>query len=370
MNFYNSPNFVAKPVILIAPLNWGLGHATRCIPIIHYLQKLDCKVVVAVADDLLPVLQAACPGAEMVKCPSYNIRYSKNTLFLPFALFLQIPGIILTIYKERRWLKKVVKNRKISAIISDNRFGFYHPALPTVYITHQLHIKTGNRFTNRLALLIHRYIINQFNYCWVPDFAHPTKNLAGQLSHGWSYHPPATYLGGLSRFSPMPQVAKKYDLLVVLSGPEPQRSIFENIVATQLAQTHLKTLLVRGVPQLAATVPQLPTNDFTTIHNHLESSLLNEAMAASRMVLCRSGYTSIMDLVKLKQPAILVPTPGQPEQEYLARHCMQQRLFYSTTQQHFNLLQALANAQQFTNKFMHLDMEQYKNVVQQFVETL
>jgi predicted glycosyltransferase len=325
---------------------------------------------VATTDTLLPLLALACPQAEFLSCPAYDISYSKSTILMPVKLFGQIPGVILTMYKERRWLQKVVKKQKITAIISDNRFGFYHPSVPSVYLTHQLHIKTGYWFTDRIAAFIHRLIIKKYQHCWVPDFADAHHNLAGELSHGQAHQPTVTYLGALSRFETMPPTEKQYDLLVILSGPEPQRSLFENMVAAQLANTTLQALIVRGLPQQQEHNLHLPTNGCTDIKNHLDSPLLNQAIAASRMVLCRSGYTSIMDLVKLQQPAILVPTPGQTEQEYLARHCMQTQLFYTTSQHHFQLQDAMAKAHQFRNQFVHFNMEQYKNVVQQFVETL
>ncbi len=285
----------------------------------------------------------------------------------------QIPGIIRSIYMEQKWIKKVVKKHAINAIIADNRFGLYHPGISSVYITHQLLIKTGSNFTEKIIQKIHFWFIQKYTCCWVPDFE-GNNNAAGELSHPLKYPSNVEYIGCLTRFEKMENLPKMYDLLILISGPEPQRTIFEKLILHQLQFYTGKAMLVRGLP---GTKEKLDHKAFITesnssfvIKNHLSAPDLNEAIQQSQIVISRSGYTTIMDLLKVQQRAILVPTPGQTEQEYLAGHLMEQHFFYAVSQAAFKLEDALKKANAFTFKKPSFNMEQYKKVVLEFVESL
>ena len=199
-------------------------------------------------------------------------------------------------------------------------------------------------------------------------------NISGELSHPLKYPSNVTYIGSLSRFERKDSVEKKYDLLILISGPEPQRTIFEELLLTQLQNYNGMVLLVRGLPG----IDNNEEKNFNTyvqssnlaIKNHLSADDLCDAIQASQLVICRSGYTTIMDLVKLKQKAILVPTPGQTEQQYLATHLMKQQFFYTTCQYGFSLTDALKQAAGFSFKIPSFDMEQYKKAVNQFAQSL
>jgi uncharacterized protein (TIGR00661 family) len=359
-------NIGEKKRILVAPLNWGLGHATRCIPLINELVATGCDVIIAASGPVKDLLQAEFPALAFLPIPNYSIRYSRKKIWLPVKLLWQIPGILRTIYRENRWLRAVVKKYKPDGIIADNRFGLHHKTLPCVYITHQLTIKAPGRLAEWLAQKIHYHYINQFGQCWVPDAA-GEPNLAGRLSHPVKKPAiPVTYLGPLSRFEKQEAVNKVYDLLVIISGPEPQRSVFEAILLKELNSYTGKTLLVRGLPGNQTTIQQ----EHITIVNHLPSNELSLAIQQSAMVISRSGYTTVMDLVKLQQQAILVPTPGQSEQEYLATYLQQQGLFTSVKQHNFSLATVLQQADDFAATTFEMDTNLYKKVVADWLTTL
>lgn len=358
---------------MVIPLDWGLGHATRCVPVIRALLANGCEVLIAAEGATESLLKHEFQQLRFIPLTGYRISYSKKKYWLPFKIIAQVPWILMRIYKEHQWVKKNVKIHSITAIIADNRFGLYHSTLPSVYITHQLLIKTGNPFTEKVAQKIHYWFIKKYSVCWVPDFVGP-NNIAGELSHPVNRPKNITYIGGLSRFENRGAFEKKYDLLMLVSGPEPQRTIFESLLLIQLENFKGKSLLVRGLPGIAA----VDENDFETrnnqpnltIKNHLAAEELNEVIQQSDLVVCRSGYTTIMDLIKLNKKAILVSTPGQTEQEYLAAHLMQQQIFYAVSQQHFNLGESLAAASGFTFVIPSFDMDQYQKNIQQFVQSL
>jgi UDP:flavonoid glycosyltransferase YjiC (YdhE family) len=351
----------------VAPLDWGLGHATRCIPLIKTLSANGCEVVIAAAGAMATLLQQEFPRLTIIPLPGYGIRYARRPFWLPLRILAQLPKIALAIRHEHRWLKKAVSQHNIDAIVSDNRFGLHHKGLPTVYITHQLAIQTGWRFTDWLAQRWHYRFINRFGLCWVPDAEGPL-NLAGRLSHPVQLPKvPVQYLGPLSRLEKSGH-ATKYDLLLLLSGPEPQRSILENLLLAQLATYTGKALLVRGLPGGAMPLPPLPSA--VQAVNHLPAAELGQALQQSQRVVCRSGYTTVMDLVHLGKKAILIPTPGQTEQEYLAAYLRQKGLFYTMPQQRLNLLQDLADAAAFDTATVVPAMDAYQKIMAEWVGQL
>lgn len=359
-----------KTTVLVVPLDWGLGHATRCIPIIKELQLNGCDVIIAAETKVQSLLQSEFQQLTFIPLPGYRVNYSRKQYWLPLKILVQIPKILYHVYVEHGWLKKVEKKFKIDAVIADNRFGLFHKHVPSIYITHQLLIKTGTVFTERIARNLHYRFIKKYTACWVPDFE-GHENLAGELSHAAVVPDNVNYIGCLSRFELSTTPKKEIELLIILSGPEPQRSIFEELVLTQLKSFAGAAMLVRGLPgnheRLATTEM---TGDNIIIKNHLTATELNDAILNAAWVIARSGYTTVMDLVKLKQRAILVPTPGQTEQEYLADHLMDKQLFFSVKQDEFVLEKALQQASNFPFIMPNLDMNLYKSTIRQFVESL
>jgi hypothetical protein len=365
----NTPSF-SKKTVLLAPLHWGLGHATRCIPIIHELLRLQCNVLVAANGAPKTLLQQEFPQLQYIDSPACNIRYARSRFWLAFGLLLQLPRLLSTIKKENQWLRQTVTDYGIDAVISDNRYGLWHPHIPTVFITHQLQVQTGLRGIGEAMLRKWQYrFINRFTQCWVPDCENPVQSLAGRLSHpGKMPAIPVHYLGALSRFTQQ-EMPVMCHLLILLSGPEPQRSVFEYQMLHQLNGVKFSTLLVRGLPQDAS--PLKIKNPNIIILNHLPANDLNKALALSQYVLCRSGYTSVMDLLKLGKKTIMVPTPGQTEQEYLARFLQAQGFITTAQEAGFSLSAALEKAAVFEYVFPPAaHFTQYPAVIQNFVQSL
>ena len=348
--------FIGKRKILIAPLDWGLGHATRCIPIIYELLKQEHEVLIAAEGPIKILLQKEFPSIEYLPLKGYGIRYGKTRSALLFNLLWQVPKFLKSIALEKAWLEQVIKKKGINIVISDNRFGLYHKDVHSIFITHQLLIKSP--FLQSFLQRLNYSFINQFDECWVPD-SNVEPYLSGILSHPKKLpqiH--VRYIGWLSRFQKKEGV-KQLHLLILLSGPEPQRSILENIIIRQLKNFLKPVLIVRGLP---GNENQLQVNDYVKCINHLPAGLLEDVIHSSSFVIARSGYSTVMDLLKMQKKSILIPTPGQTEQEYLAQHLLQNNLAFCTKQKTFNLDRALEAAGNF--KYAYYDRDA-TNLLQQ-----
>jgi len=352
--------------ILVAPLDWGLGHATRCIPLIKHLQLLGCTVIIAAERSQEKLLKQEFPLLEFVHLPGYRINYAQNKHFFLLAILFQLPKIYRAIRNEKKWLKNFINQRSVDAVLSDNRYGLSHAKVTCVFITHQLTVKAPFSFAERMIQKLNYKLINKFSACWIPD-EKGNVNFAGVLSHPKALPSiPVNYLGGLSRFEKeiLPQ---KYNLLIVLSGPEPQRTIFENMMLSEMKMFLGKVLMVRGLP---GDENILPSSKDVTIINHLSATEMETAFNASEYIISRTGYTTVMDICKLQKKAILIPTPGQTEQEYLAGYLYKQGWCLTIGQQEFSLKKALLQAKTFPFKIPVLNMDHYKKVIEQLVRSL
>ncbi len=302
-----------KKRILVAVLNWGLGHATRCIPIIKELIANGYEPIFASDGAALALLKKEFPDLLAEELPSYNIEYSESPNFLKWKLFLESPRIMQVIKAEKKHTKRLVEKHNLNGIISDNRLGVRYKHLKNVFITHQLNVLSGN--TTWLSSKLHQKYIRKFDECWVPDLP-GSKNLSGVLGHMKKTPEEVKYMGPLSRFSKK-DLSQKYKVMIILSGPEPQRSFLEKILLKEFKDISEKTLFVRG---LLGENQLISDNDNSNLilRNYLFGEELEEAFNSSETIVCRSGYTSIMDLSKLEKKAFLIPTPGQFEQKYLA----------------------------------------------------
>jgi len=357
-----------KPLLLFSSLDWGLGHTTRSVPLIKELINSGCNLIVACNSSQKQLMQGEVPGLRYVELKGYDLKYASGPWSTRFKILAQIVKILTRIKSENAWLSAFIKENKVDAVISDNRYGLYHPGIYSVFITHQLQIHSGyGSLADKISKkILYRYI-NRFSVCWVPDFKlHP--GLAGILSHPEILPTiPVHYLGAVSRFEKCIQLpAKKYDLLIIISGPEPQRTILEKIILEQSEGTSKKIALVRGL----LGEQNVLKNDRITIFNHLKSHELNQLICESGIIICRSGYTSIMDMVKLKKKMIVIPTPGQPEQEYLANYLSQNHFALMISQNEFSLIKSLELAQNFTFTHPDTDMNEYKEVIKEFVEKI
>ncbi len=319
-----------KKQILVAPLNWGLGHATRCIPIINALIKLNYTPIIASDGIALALLKKEFPKLTFDELPPYNVTYSKKAHLFKWKLLVDSPKLLHAINEERKATKALVKKYNINGIISDNRLGVSSKKVPSVFITHQLNVLSGS--TTWLSTKIHQNIIKKFDECWIPDNEF-TPNLSGRLGHTSGTSLPIKYLGPLSRFEKT-DATIVYDLMVLLSGPEPQRSLLENILLEELEEFKGKVLFVRGVIEAEESIT-IKKN--ITIYNFMQSSALEQAINSSTMILSRSGYTTVMDLAKIGKKAFFIPTPGQFEQEYLAKMLDEMKLVPFCSQDDFKI---------------------------------
>jgi len=311
--------------------------------------------VLASDGDALELLKKEFPSLKRYTLPSYNIQYPKKGSALKIKLFLSIPLIISTVRKEKRKIQDIIEKEKIEGLISDNRFGVYCKNIPSAYITHQLNVLSGK--TTNLTSKIHQKFIQKFNECWVPDVV-GGNNLSGALGHLKMNKLSLSYMGIVSRFQPQKRETK-YDLLVLLSGPEPQRTILENILLTELRNYKGGVLVVRGV--LTNQNP-IMTSDNLKIVDYLLSEDLEKAINESNVVICRSGYSTIMDLAVLGKKAFFIPTPGQFEQEYLAKRMKVKNIAPYCMQENFSTekLAQINNYRGFKYGKTAVDLELFK----------
>lgn len=321
-----------KKHILIAPLNWGLGHAARCIPIIHTLLSENYKVTIASDGDALGLLKKEFPALSNVLLPSYNIVYSKEGRDLKRKLITSLPAIGKTIRAEHKTLEKLIPELGIDGVISDNRIGLYTNKVPCIIISHQLQVLSGT--TTWLSTAMHRMYLKRFNVCWVPDIE-GDLNLSGILGHPQKKLAiPTKYIGLLSRMVAREETIK-YDYIAILSGPEPQRSMLEYIILQGFKKTDKRVLLVQGIIEEEQQIQKI--GNHIEVVNFLTTNGLERAINQSDVVIARSGYTTIMDLAVMKKKVFFIPTPGQREQEYLAERLEKQKVAPYTTQNEFNV---------------------------------
>jgi uncharacterized protein (TIGR00661 family) len=305
--------------VLVCPLNWGLGHATRCVPIIRGLLAHDREVVVAADGYPLAFLQHEFPELRFIELPSYSIRYSKSNSQI-LAMVVSLPRVMAGIVREHLWLKSLIKNETFDYIISDNRFGMWHPEVHSIYITHQMMIKMprGLTFLESTVWKMHQRVITKYNQCWIPDLA-ADGGLTQDLAHRYPLPAHARFIGTLSRFDQLNTVEPdtSYQILVLVSGVEPQRTLFEQAMIRRFAGSSEKVLILTGQPSYQ---PSTLHKENITLLSHLEDDKLAATILGAEKIISRSGYSTIMDLYALGclHKAELIPTPGQTEQEYLA----------------------------------------------------
>ena len=335
--------------VLVAPLDWGLGHATRCIPVIRELILNDCVVSIATSGSAYTLLKSEFPSLQFFELPSYRANYSQR---IPFMLnvLLQLPKFLKVIREERKETQKIVDECDVDIIISDNRYGCRSEEATSVFVGHQLHIimPFWLKWLQPIVNYFNRQYIKKFDVNWIPDFEN--DGYAGKLSHPRLTN--SKYVGVLSRFTPVTKSAEGFELAVILSGPEPQRTLLEKAVMTQLGRSGIMAIIVRGLPA-ATSLPMIPG---IAVVNHLPAEKLQSVIANSSVILARSGYSTVMDLSRLGKKAIFIPTPGQTEQEYLAQALKKKAVAFCQKQNEFDLAKALKEVEGykgFTNDDQH-----------------
>ncbi|HBX51095.1 MAG: hypothetical protein A2275_14240 [Bacteroidetes bacterium RIFOXYA12_FULL_35_11] len=325
--------------ILVCPLDWGLGHASRMVPVIYELINSGHQVIIGADNSPLDLLRKEFPNLEYIKFPSFSISYSQGSSQV-LSMLLQLPKIFSGIKKEHLLLKKIIRDYSIDIVISDNRFGLWNKEIKTIFITHQLKIKmpAGVKIMTEPFAVLNNRFISKFSECWIPDYP-GEMNLSGDLSHNIKRNASCKFIGPLSRFSyvsaicPDFNIPEPLEVLIILSGPEPQREILEKLLLSQIEKEKKNVIIVQGKTQEKI----ITKKENITIVPYLGSAELKYLIEKAEVIICRSGYSSIMDLVSLKKSAILIPTPGQTEQDYLAKYLSEKKMFTYSSQDSLNL---------------------------------
>lgn len=336
--------------ILICPLDWGIGHATRCVPIIKELVNIGHTPVIAADNRPLAFLQTEFPDLKFIRFGGYQPNYPQHGS-MAWKMLCSIPKIIKGIKREHREVKKIIRDHNIDILISDNRYGLWNKETFTVFITHQLMVKLPYfiKFFEPLLNQIIKKFINKYDECWIPDMQ-SGQTLSGDLSHKYPLTENSYFIGPLTRFRDSEtqdfETRDINDVFVILSGPEPQRSKLEEILFTQLKESTLKAVVVQGITEKEE---NLDLNERIKVFSHLPSSEMLKYFQSSSTIICRPGYSSIMDIVTLGKKAIFIPTPGQTEQEYLADFLMKKKMFYSVKQSRFSIGEALKKSESYSH---------------------
>ena len=324
--------------ILIAPLDWGLGHASRCIPIIYRLNDLGAEVYIAAQGEGEALLKKYFPTAKFIALPGFKATHPSNGN-MTWHLFKRLPSLIASVIREHFLLKQLIEQYGLNGVVSDNRFGLWSIRVPSVFITHQINIKAP--VVEKLINRLNHWFIGHFDYCWIPDIE-DRPSLSEELGHplpylGWVRERKQkkvgfVYIGWLSRFNLQKasnqikvqmqhgefdliiqagSIDKTIDLLGIVSGPEPQRTAFELYLqkeAKQAVQNNLSVKIFGGKPS------QIQPSD----------EVFGDAVHHAQKIIARPGYTTLMDILCLQTKARMewIPTRGQPEQEYL-NDCIQ-----------------------------------------------
>ncbi|MBO7598810.1 MAG: hypothetical protein J6T70_17370 [Bacteroidales bacterium] len=320
---------IKKRKILAAPLDWGLGHAARSVPLIKELCTKN-DVLIVCGPSAYGFLQKELPDLEIIKIDDWRIRYPKHKINF-FTILGWIPVMLRNSIHEHRFVKKIIRSRGIDCVVSDNRYGLLYKGLECHIITHQVYPKMprGFGFLENLGGWIFKRYLSRFNKVLIPDFERG-DNLSGSLAADRDL-PPEKFvrIGILSRFSQLKIENLKFkdancrlstfnfqfSILVLMSGQENQRTVLENKIIAALDGLALNVLFVRGVGESRPTINNTKN---ITFRNLLSGNELRDALMAAELIICRAGYSTLCDVVALKKRAVIIPTPGQTEQEYLA----------------------------------------------------
>ena len=327
-----------KKRILISPLNWGLGHASRCIPIIHDLIKNNFEVIIAAEGRSYKLLKNEFSDIEFISINGVEIRYSK---YIPMhlSILIQFPRILYGIYNEHQIIKEVITQHKIDGIISDSRFGLWHKNVKSVFMTHQLEIQSA--VFKKILQKINYWFINKFTECWIIDDL--KYKLSGSLASPCLMPKRFKYIGCVSRLTYKEEV-KIYDICCIISGPEKQRTYFETIILESIKKINKKTIIILGKTE----EDNVHHINNTTIISSANTKQINKYILESKIIISRSGYSTVMDLFQLRAKAIFIPTPGQTEQEYIAKRLKDKGICYYQDQNDFDLSEAINKSEQYS----------------------
>lgn len=324
--------------VLVAPLDWGLGHATRCAPIVQEFLDRGCEVELAVVKSNARILREMFPNVRQRLAPSYNIVYPKHGYNMGFWLLKNSVHLKAVMHAEHRYAEEMVRRHHYDILVSDNRFAFYSKNAISIYMTHQRRIAFPQAFRmfETVGEMWHASVMAHFDEVWVPDLP-DAPGYAGSLSHIAMSPRPLKFVGALSRFMlPGSEVEndasqnsdasranelsqknlEKLGVVAVISGVEPARTQFEARLRFVLAQTLGRHVMILGKPTLGQ---KCWKEGNITFYSHLPSDEFAQVVRRAEWVVSRGGYSTVMDMAVLGAKCIFVPTPGQYEQVILAR---------------------------------------------------
>jgi len=330
--------------ILITPLAWGLGHATRTIPIIKELESRGHKITIATSRGALELLKRECPDCEFINFEDYPLPYSSSKYFLP-KFFASIPLIMKALVKERKKTLELIGNNKYDMIISDSRFGVYSENIPSFFISHQLRFSAPGYFKplEEASQYINEYFFKNFKRVIVPSNLPGADCLSGKLCQTTrkAINAKAHYAGILSSAYKI-DAPEDLDFLVIISGPEPQRAKLEEIILSQIIKLPGKKVALLGRP---GDNFEKKLDGNTIIKAYVSGEEKMDLMNRAKFIIARSGYTTMMDIAELdKKHALFIPTPGQTEQEYLSEYYEEKKWFYSQSQYQLDLAKDVVKA--------------------------
>ncbi|MFA6364447.1 glycosyltransferase [Methanoregula sp.] len=333
--------------VLVSPLNWGLGHATRDIPVIRTLLAHGHEVTIAACGNALSVLRKEFPDCHWIEYPDYPIPFGSGHLFIP-KFCATLPFLFRATVREHATLEAILAKDRYDLVISDNRLGVYSSRVPSIFISHQLHYHLPLLYwpVECLGILVNQNLHERYDRIIVPDNPPGPLSLAGKLSRPQTdVARERVFFSGILSGTRQIACTQDLDYLVVISGPEPQRTFLEKTILANLKNLDGSGVVLLGSPQKPRAATRI--GDWTCV-SYVSTEEKVELMNRAQCVICRSGYTTMMELAELgKDRALLIPTPGQTEQEYLSWYYEQNGWYHSQDQNHLDLKDDLELARRY-----------------------
>ncbi|HEX5962032.1 MAG TPA: glycosyltransferase, partial [Rhodanobacteraceae bacterium] len=326
--------------------HWGLGHATRSLGLIRALVERG---------DAVTVLMAPGAGLHLLRselgdaCEFYPFRdtpapFSRYPAVFYLRMTAAMPWVLAGYRREHRLTEKLVAERKLDCVVSDSRLGVWSQAVPSYCIFHSLHQRVPfcSSFTERFVEWGQRDLLKGFTKVLIPD-AEENGGLSGWLGHDpvfdWG-EGRLVYMGPLSSV-PRMDVEQDIDVFFSVSGIEPQRGLLEKLVLEALPKLTGRIVVTLGRPRDAGERREIAG---VTVYGYLDRNRQAEMLNRAKLVMTRSGYTTLMELAGLGRKALFVATPGQSEQEYLARFHRERGHVWSVEQRQLDIPRDLERA--------------------------
>lgn len=336
-----------KRRVLVCALDWGLGHATRCIPLIESLIHEGHQPILASSGTALDFWKAYFPELEIHALANHRMVYIGPAWLSGLIL---TPQLLLARSRDKELVKRICRDRQIDLILSDNRYGCFEKNTPSIFLTHQLELLPPTRW-NAVGKWLWKtswglgfgWMVKHFQELWIPDLPDKTRSLAGKMAVS-SLAVQQRHIGYISRLTSL-TIPNKSGTLLLLSGPEPQRTLFENKLLASANDFIGTVTLVRGTNTPCKR--DIPVH--WKVYNQVaETSLINQLIASHQSIVCRPGYSTLMDLHAVGAKFVVVPTPGQPEQEYLAERLHNFNIAPYQTQKKLHIASLLQESKSYT----------------------